>query len=221
MGALAGLMFVLPVSAAERNIAAKGEHESRLGPLSAVELADRLASYGVANGDAVALVEAARIRVRLGGQQATREKMTEGEAKPGGQKSDDTGPTTVESLLAAARSLASDSEIVMALIEEVEAMGTKGVRGGPVFHLDTVRAGTIDVYTMEFRGGELAEVAVLGDGDTDLDLLVFDENGNEICVDSDLSDQAYCAWYPRWTGSFRVEIENLGRVYNDYRLLTN
>ena len=218
---IATLLVVLPALGAQMNIAAKDKDDAQPGRLSAVQLAGQLADYGVANRDAVALVEAARIRARLGGQEATREKTTEGEAGLDGVKSDDAGPDTVGTLLATARSLAGESEIVLALIEEVEAMGTKGVRGGPVYHQDRVRARMIDVYSVTFRGGELAELAVSGDGDTDLDLYIYDENGNSICRDRGSTDQAYCSWRPRWTGEFKVKVRNLGPVYNRYHLVTN
>ena len=61
-------------------------------------------------------------------------------------------------------------------------------------------------------------VAILGDGDTDLDLYVYDENGNEIVSDTDGTDQCYVSWYPKWAGQFRIEIKNLGRVSNQYCL---
>ena len=35
-----------------------------------------------------------------------------------------------------------------------------------------------DLYKIAFRGGEVARAAVSGDGDTRLDLYVYDENGN-------------------------------------------
>lgn len=100
-------------------------------------------------------------------------------------------------------------------------MRMRGRTSGPASHLDTVLAGRTDVYRQSFEGGKFAEVAVSGDGDTDLDLYIYDENGNHICSDADWSDQAYCSWHPQWTGSFRIEVRNLGGVYNEYMLLTN
>jgi hypothetical protein len=67
----------------------------------------------------------------------------------------------------------------------------------------------------------LAEVAVIGDGDTDLDLYIEDEFGNIIVRDLDYTDRTYVQWTPRWTGAYKVKIRNLGRVYNQYTLLTN
>ena len=68
---------------------------------------------------------------------------------------------------------------------------------------------------------ELAEVLVSGDGDTDLDLYVYDSNGNLIAKDIDYSDDCYVRWIPAWTGRFIIRIVNRGPVYNRFVILTN
>lgn len=92
---------------------------------------------------------------------------------------------------------------------------------GPNYHRDVVLAKSSDVYHMRFRAHETAEIAVSGDGDTDLDLYVYDSSGNLIESDDDLTDECYVSWTPRWTGTFRVEVVNRGSVYNSYSLRTN
>lgn len=94
--------------------------------------------------------------------------------------------------------------------------------GGPrVGKVDRVRVFTTDVYEMTFRGGELALVVVSGDGDTDLDLYVYDELGNLVAEDEDGTDQCLVRWAPLWRGSFVVKIVNRGAVYNNYLIRTN
>ena len=65
------------------------------------------------------------------------------------------------------------------------------------------------------------EVAVVGDGDTDLDLYIYDSNGNLIEKDDDYTDTCYCSWTPKWTGAFTIKIKNRGGVCNYYTLYTN
>ena len=77
------------------------------------------------------------------------------------------------------------------------------------------------MYTLNFKGGQIAAIRVSGDGDTDLDLYVYDERGNLIASDTDRSDECVVAWTPRWTGPFIVRVKNLGGVYNRYRMITN
>lgn len=72
-----------------------------------------------------------------------------------------------------------------------------------------------------FRAGEDAVVTVQGDGDTDLDLYVYDENGNLIAKDDDNTDDCVATFTPRWTGRFYIVVVNRGSVYNTYHLQTN
>jgi hypothetical protein len=78
----------------------------------------------------------------------------------------------------------------------------------------------VDTFKVRFRGDEPARIAVSGDGDSDLDLYVYDENGNLVCSDTDDSDDMYCGWTPSWTGTFTVRIKNRGAA-NRYKLVTN
>jgi len=81
-----------------------------------------------------------------------------------------------------------------------------------------VEAYSTDRFQVSFFGDQDAAVIISGDGDTDLDLYVYDENGNLIGSDTDSSDDCVVRFHPRWTGSFRIEVRNLGRVYNQYQI---
>src|SRR5258708_7886140 len=72
-----------------------------------------------------------------------------------------------------------------------------------------------------FRAGDEAVVTVSGDGDTDLDLYVYDDNGNLVAKDDDSTDQCLASWTPKWTGRFFIVVKNRGSIYNQYRLRTN
>jgi hypothetical protein len=76
-------------------------------------------------------------------------------------------------------------------------------------------------YTDWFRGGETAVVRVKGDGDSDLDLYVYDENGNLVGADRDSTDNCLVIWKPRWTGKFTIKVVNCGPMANRYQLRTN
>ena len=90
--------------------------------------------------------------------------------------------------------------------------------GGRKYDVHRVAAHTTDVFHVTFRGTEDAAVVISGDGDTDLDLYVYDENGNLIGSDTDGSDDCVVRFNPRWTGVFRIEVRNLGSVYNQYQI---
>lgn len=94
--------------------------------------------------------------------------------------------------------------------------------GGPHFgYGERVNAHGTTYYYVDFYAGELAQVGLIGDGDTDLDLYVYDENGNLIASDTAYGDVCYCEWVPLWTGTFRIEVVNLGSVYNIFDIETN
>jgi hypothetical protein len=94
--------------------------------------------------------------------------------------------------------------------------------GGPKLLRTSVEAFASDRFEpIVFRGGELAIITAIGDGDTDLDLYVYDENGRLVAKDDDGSDNCVATFQPRWTGEFRIVVRNRGSVYNRYRLETN
>lgn len=193
------------------------------GPVATVALAQSLYAYGVANGDALSVVAAARLMstIEIGEAERSAEtKPTEG-AQVAADDGDDDTPADLAAMLATARELAGDDATLTGLIDDIEAAGARGRIGGPSRTLSRLRAGYTDVWTVPFYGGSLAEVAVVGDGDADLDVVITDENGNTICYDNSYSDKVYCSWTPRWDGAFYVTVMNVGAVRNSYYILTN
>ncbi len=90
--------------------------------------------------------------------------------------------------------------------------------GGATCRTTSVSAHTTDEFTARFYGGESAAVTVSGDYDTDLDLYLYDENGNLIAKDDDNTDQCVVRFRPNWTGPFTIRIVNRGSVYNHYTI---
>jgi hypothetical protein len=73
------------------------------------------------------------------------------------------------------------------------------------------------VYHIAFRGGEIAEFAIVGDGGTDVDLFVYNRDGRLVVSDTGLSDLGLVRWRPAEDQVYRVELVNLGRVPNTVR----
>jgi len=197
--------------------------------ICAVRLAMNLAQYGYEVESAAALIEAADIIVSTPTSEMEAPEIERAAATAEGEQKAEKAEINAAQLLQDAKELAAGNAALMELAGNVEkkmaaAADAAGVRGniaGAVRHIDRVDAYGSDIYYMTFRAGEKGEVAVIGDGDTDLDLYVYDENGNLISSDTDYTDDCYVSFYPRWTGRFRVKIVNRGRVYNQYLLLTN
>ena len=76
-------------------------------------------------------------------------------------------------------------------------------------------------YHETFRGGEMAEFAIHGDGDTDLDLFVYDMDGRLVAQGVGTTDRESVRWFVPQTGTYRIVVRNLGNVWNRYGVGTN
>jgi hypothetical protein len=184
------------------------------------ELARQLAVYGQRTGTAEPFLAAARILAVTPYHEPGHEPRREGGS---GDADKPAVPVmTANAMLAAARELADGDEALLAVAAEIEGSMTKGLQGGPGIDHDRVEAGQTVYYSdLTFIGGELAIIDVQGDGDTDLDCWVYDENGNLIEEDTDYTDHCILRWTPSWTGPFELVIKNYGDVWNAYVLTTN
>jgi hypothetical protein len=200
------------------NIASGPKAPATDEPIARLQMASDLIAFGRDTKDPLVLVVAARIIKALG---STEVDLTP-EGRPATSNAQKSGQSIpVDPILAEARDLAKGEKITNLLIDETSTMGSAVVAGQPKTHQDTVQPGTTDVYSVVFSGGQLAEAGIAGDGSSDLDLLVYDENDHLVCRSTGSTDREYCRWWPRWTGLFRVEIQNLGAAANLYRVATN
>lgn len=217
LAAILGMTYT--VTAQEKTDTARPQSEA----ISQIRLANQLAKYGYENFSASALIEAARILSQIETQDLKSESFTPGEGDESAK--DSAKPEfTPENLLASAREFADGDETLLALANSVqtdESANHRGLLGGPGRRVDRVAANSTDTYVLAFKYGVPAEIFVSGDGDTDLDLYVYDENGNAIVCDDDYSDDCYVCWTPAWTGKFVIKVVNRGFVYNQYVMLTN
>jgi hypothetical protein len=206
--------------------AAKATAQSQA--ISDLALANSLAAYGRKNKSAAALVSAARILASTRTAELEAKKESKPNEKAG--KGKDERPESAaadnspKALLAEAVKLAPDDESIAAQAKQVEALLAESPRGAfpyPKEGQGVVAGYTTDYYVVDYRGGELATVSVSGDGYTDLDLYVYDENDNLITYDESYSDQCFCSWAPIWTGPFTIYVKNNGASYNRYTIWTN
>jgi hypothetical protein len=126
---------------------------------------------------------------------------------------------SVDAILARARALGSGRQELLALADDVARGSSRGAHGGVRIDPTQVRSGGTDVYWLTFRAGEQARVAIAGDGDSDLDLYVYDERGTPVCRDEEPTDEASCSWTPGGSGKYQIRVRNLGSA-NYYRILT-
>ena len=240
---------------------ATAEGEATPGATASLSMAYELYDIGVAQGDALTVLTAAKLVAAAGVEakepaaldaakvsvDGTVEGLARRKAAPAAPAapapimadeprpaakatylsatSEDEGaaqaPATADEMFAKALELAGDDEGLKGLIEDAMAEGSRGRIGGAVSWLSRLPAGQVDVWEVPFYGNSYAEVAIAGDGDANLDMVITDENGNVICYDVSRSDQVYCDFVPAWDGYFYITVENTGRSRNSYYLLTN
>ena len=232
------------------------------GAASTMGLAQELYALGVAQGDAVTVLAAAKLaasvevksaeaaaldptKIKMDGDQTTFAKKAAPAAAPAAPApmmndgtpravakatffnaaNEDEGaadaPVTADAMFAKAKELAADDEALLGLIDDAMAETGRGRIGGAVEWLSRLPAGQTDVWEIPYYGNSYAEVAIVGDGDANLDVAVTDENGNVICYDVSWSDKLYCDWTPAWDGYFYVTVQNMGGSRNSYYLMTN
>lgn len=184
-----------------------------------------LAQRARASRDALAMLVAAN-ELRAAGTQAGEGPQTTAAANPGAMAAaEGAAPTTpaptAASLYAEARQLAAGDRDLLRRIDRAERTQARGLVGGPVTFVRDISANSTLRWQVMARGGEVWRVGAMGDGDTDVDIRVIDENGNVVCQDLGMSSTALCTVNPRWTGPFTVEIINWGRVWTRTVIASN
>ncbi len=183
-------------------------------PVKTAELSARLHALGLAQGDPLLILSAARLRKTLAPTASDR-------APEGGSPAEGT-PLTWEEMLASAEPLATGDAALTGLIDDIRAETVKGVASGPVYNIGQLADGRDDTYPpIEFRGGEYAEVYVEAKAATNLNLTIHDDKGRLVCSDTDISHIAYCGWTPATGGRFTLKVENKGPAAASYALMTN
>ena len=192
--------------------------------LAAVKLANQVLRYGYENKSTLALLDALQIFSENPTQafNATKEGAAVDESAQEGKKAN--VHFDYETVLADAKTFADGDPNLLALIDNIDAEAKGAQRGninGPSRDYYAVNGNSYIDYTASFAANQLAEILVSGDGDTDLDLYVYDSNGNLIASDTSYSDDCYVRWVPAWTGRYTIRILNRGPIYNSFVILTN
>ena len=206
------------VYAANDDDAKKGRTQSETS--AQIELAGNLVDYGYANNDALALIQAVKIYQKLNLAPGLDWEKSQEKANAKEPAKEGRGEFSIAKLLDDATKFADGDKTILALIKECKKE-TRSPEGGPLYGTDRVYSHSSISYTCTLKGGEITNIELKGDGDTDLDLYIYDENGNLIVSDTGYTDRCYVRWCPRWTGNFLVRVVNRGGVYNNFTIATN
>ena len=77
------------------------------------------------------------------------------------------------------------------------------------------------VFKTGFHPGQPAVVVVHGDGDTNLDLYVYDSQRRLVAKDTGPTDRCRVSWTPQGDEPYTIRVVNRGGVPNRFRLRTN
>lgn len=184
-------------------------------------LAHSLIQYGRKNKSPEALLTAAQIIAKTPAEELKEKGKKEGKGddKTPGQRADNSPKALVAEAKAMSKAahVASLADATSKLIEETP----RGAVGGAKAGSETLAPGFNCTHTATFRGNEVAEVAVVGNGESRLDMYVYDEDGNLIRSCEGAGDRCLARWVPKWTGIFRVKVVNRGPGVNHYGIASN
>lgn len=187
-----------------------------------IRLASELAEYGYANDSASALLQAAEILAQTPTQKKDDVKVTkEGTSVENPDKA--TKEFTAESLVADAKKLAGKDKNLLAWAKQVEKKAktsTRGAVGGVQYLENFVYANGSGSIDWLFNKG-INEVGVRSLDGADLDLYIYDQNGNLIVKDTSYSKDAYCAFEAYVTTVFTVFVKNNSGYNAAFQMVTN
>ena len=184
--------------------------------LEDITLAHRLAVYGQRARKPLALAAAAEILI------ANPARPLEA-ASPDTAVGDAVLPDP-RRLLARARQFAAGDERMLAVIRPLEQAAGSGIRGsvrGARQLYGRVAPAAKREHMVEFKAGEPAVVYVSGEGDSDLDVFIYDAAGRVVTSATGPRDECVVRWIPDRQGMFRVEVRNIGAASNWYWMATN
>ncbi|EEW25290.1 hypothetical protein [Rhodobacter ferrooxidans] len=193
---------------------------AQAGGVAQLALAQELFALGKTGGDPLVMLTAAKLAGAVDVTTVARKPETSGEVAAD-QPDTAQAPADAAAMLAEARASVAPDETLAALLAEAET-GNALVRAGTVSaSLQALAAGQTDTWHLPFDGGIAAELAVLGDGDGNLDVTLTDAEGRALCQETGPADRSLCGFLPVETGFFILTVTNPGPGMNSYLLLTN
>jgi hypothetical protein len=106
-------------------------------------------------------------------------------------------------------------------IESALSVRTRGAVGGPRYQVDRVAAGGTVTYSLSLRPREYVDIVCFGDGDTDLDMFLYNPDGSLNAFDDAPGDGCRLYGTTGPGGVYTLVIKNWGRVWNQFEIVTN
>lgn len=208
----AALLAALATPAAAQDATPQLPRDS--GAVAQLMAAQALFDLGLARKDPLATLAAARLAAGIAATDSDRLPDPAGEAVPPAYPGTDF-------MFTAARALAQEDDLATDLIARTEAEVTRTTTLTLIRSSRGIAGNAAQVYTLPFFAAALAEVGLLGDGKSNLDLAISTPDGTPICLDTGPSDRALCSFTPIENATVSITITNRSETPAIYSLLTN
>ena len=187
------------------------------GGVARIAFAHHLYALGLANKDALTVLNAARLAASVTLTDTPRAHKATGDPA----EIADASALPPAQMFDSAASLAALDEGLLDLIDASKREAAFTPIISVVSTTSTLAAAQTDAWTLSFFGGSLAELAILGDLSGNLGLQVTDETGNLVCKGAGASTVAYCSFNPAVNATFTASVTNKSSAAITYQLLTN
>lgn len=186
------------------------EYSQKSDKLSDIRLAISLVDYGYKHSSAISLINALNIFIETNTSIKTSLNSR--------------SEINFIDILNKAKLFSEKDSNLLVLITNLEIRLQAIPRGsskGPYINISTIPANNNAKYEINFYKNKIAEIATIGDGKTDLNVFIYDEHMNLIKSNTEIADETYISFYPKWDGIFTIRIENTGNKSNTYTILVN
>jgi hypothetical protein len=122
-------------------------------------------------------------------------------------------------VLAIAQALAGEDHSLQDIAFDLDAQRPQGRQPTVIRATADVAGDQTDSWRIALSGGVPAELGLIGDGDSPLELTVTDETGSIVCALPPGTSPMLCRFTPARNGFFVVAVRNHGTVQNSYHLV--
>ncbi|MDR3153751.1 MAG: hypothetical protein LBW85_05630 [Deltaproteobacteria bacterium] len=247
LGLLAALAFSLPAAAQDAPAAPKdgaaapadGAAPDAVNPdekpkvsadadaVARLALAAQLAEQGRKTRSPLLLAAAAELyavtSVKPSGNAKTGNEGAQAPAADAGTSPEPvTDATALYAEAAAAARAASNDPLAETIEKAAAAKGSRQpVPGSGGENHDRVNPYDTDFYNVRYRGGEIARATAIASGDYDIDLYVYNGDGQLVAYDNDSTSIGICSWVPSYTRNYSLRVKNTTGSYVYYYIYTN
>lgn len=183
------------------------------GAVAQFMAAQDLFALGRARKDPLAALAAARLAATLAATETIRTADPAAESLPASHPD-------AATMFTAAKAIASEDEAMTDLILRSEAEAPRLPSRTVMRSTSGIPAGASQSYTLPFFAGAFAEIGLLGDGKSNLDLAVTTAD-RPLCLDTGPTDRALCTFVLPENANVTVTVTNRSETAASYSLLSN